>query len=95
MNWLYLIIHVVVPGPVEGLSFIKISPTLLQITWSSPSVTNGVIQSYLVQVERYDGLVYSDSVEGEQTSVLVPNLSKKFYTMVFIYNIGNKIMVSY
>ena len=71
--------HVLVPGPVEGLSFIKASPTLLQITWSSPSVTNGVIQSYMVQVERYDGLVFSDNIDGEQTSVLIPNLSKKFF----------------
>jgi len=53
------------------------SPTLLQITWSSPIEPNGVIQSYLVQVERYDGLVFSNNVDGEQTSALVPNLSKK------------------
>ena len=53
-------------------------------------MTNGVIQSYMVQVERYDGLVFSDIVNGDQTSVLVPNLSKKVF--FFIYAIMDLIM---
>ena len=71
-----LIYAYAVPGLIERLLFIKISPTVLEITWNIPLVTNGVIQSYLLQVERYDGLVYSANVDGEQTAVLVPNLSK-------------------
>lgn len=65
-----------VPGPIENLRFIKISTSVLQVQWNSPQVTNGVIQSYLVQVERYDGLIFSNSFEGQQTSALVPNLCK-------------------
>ena len=73
-----------VPGPIENLRFIKISSSVLQVMWNSPRVTNGVIQSYLVQVERYDGLIFSNSFQGQQTSALVPNLCKQTIIVSFI-----------
>lgn len=56
--------------------FIKISPFVLQISWEAPQGAYGTIISYLVQVEKYDGLVYHEKVAAEQTTVLVSNLSK-------------------
>ena len=65
-----------VPGPVAGLNFTKISATILQITWSEPVVTNGVIQLYSIQVESVMGSIFQRSVPGDQKSLLATNLSK-------------------
>ena len=65
-----------VPGPVTGLSFTKISATVLQTSWSEPEPTNGVIQVYSVQVETITNSIFQASVPGDQNSILVPNLSK-------------------
>ena len=65
-----------VPGPVAGLSFTKISATVLQISWSEPEPTNGAIQGYSVQVETITDSVFQASIPGDQNSILVPNLSK-------------------
>lgn len=66
----------VVPGPVSGLTFTKLSATVLQITWTSPEVTNGAIQVYSVLVEGLASSVFQQDVPGEQRTALVPNLSK-------------------
>ena len=65
-----------VPGPVTGLNFTKISATILQISWSEPVVTNGVILLYSIQVESVMGSIFQTSVSGDQKSLLTTNLSK-------------------
>ena len=65
-----------VPGQVTGLSFTKISATVLQISWSEPQPTNGGIQIYSVQVETTTDTVFQASIPGDQISILVTNLSK-------------------
>ena len=67
---------IIVPGSVIGLSFTKVSATVLQISWSEPEVTNGVIQSYSIQVDNHIDTVFQESVPGNQKSILVTNLSK-------------------
>ena len=53
-----------------------LSATVLQITWSSPQVTNGTIQTYSVLVEGPASSVFQEDVSGEQRTALVANLSK-------------------
>ena len=67
-----------VPGPVIGLTFTKISATILQISWTEPEVTNGVIQVYSLQVENFidTSTAFQATVPGSQKSVLVTDLSK-------------------
>lgn len=71
----------IVPGSVIGLNFTKVSATVLQISWSEPEVTNGVIQSYSIQVDNHIDTVFQESVPGNQKSVLVTNLSKLTYVI--------------
>lgn len=46
--------------------------------WEVPPGTYGTVLLYLVLVERYDGLVFRENIEADQTTVLVPNLSKLY-----------------
>ena len=73
---LIIILFDTVPGPVTGLSFTKISATVLQISWSEPEPTNGVIQVYSVQVETITNSIFQANIPGDQNSILVPNLSE-------------------
>ena len=72
----YSLLLDVVPGPVLGLRFTNISATVLQISWNSPEMTNGVIQLYSVTVETRTDSVFQRNVPGEQRTILVTNLSK-------------------
>ncbi len=67
---------IAVPGPVPVLLFTSISATVLQISWTSPEVTNGGIQLYSVLVKTRASSVFQANVPGEQRTVLVANLSK-------------------
>jgi hypothetical protein len=57
-----------------GLMFTSISATVLQVSWDSPEVSNGVIQLYSVVVEAHTGPVFQESVPGEQRTLLVTTL---------------------
>lgn len=72
----YVLPFNIVPGPVSGLSFTKISATVLQISWSEPEQTNGAIQVYSMQVETSTDSVFQANIPRDQNSILVPNLGK-------------------
>ena len=64
-----------VPGPVTGLNFTKISATIIQVLWRRPQSTNGVILSYSIVMTTSTGPVFQRMVPGDQNNVLVTNLS--------------------
>lgn len=90
MQWFihndWIIIFLLVPGPVEGLMFTKISTSVLQILWSSPESNPGRIQQYLVLVETRDGSVLQESVPGTQTTILIANLSEVYGFNNYMYD---------
>lgn len=79
----------IVPGPIVGLTFTKISATVLQISWNSPEVTNGDIQFYSVMVETRTDLVFQENVPGEQRTILVTSLGKTVNTLLLIMDYIN------
>ena len=69
-----------------NLTFIKVAPTLLQVTWDEPEVVNGIIQVYSVTVlTRVNSVVFNTNVAGDQQTVLITSLCK---LKVFIYRKG-------
>lgn len=75
-----IILIIVVPGPIVGLRLTSISAAVLQVSWSSPEVTNGDIQMYAVMVKTQAGdLVFQQSVPRGLMTVLVTSLGKMVY----------------
>lgn len=68
-----------VPGPVTGLNFTKISATVIQVVWRRPQDNNGMILSYSIIVKRSTQTVFQTIVPGDRNNVLVTNLSKRPY----------------
>ena len=54
-----------------GLMFSSISATVLEITWTTPQVTNGVVLSYSVLIDTHADFFYQKNFTGDQRSVLV------------------------
>jgi len=70
---------VLVPGPVRNLTVTTLSSTLLQVSWATPEVTNGAVQSYSVIVQRQTlaaVTVFSASVLPGLQTIVVSGLSK-------------------
>lgn len=83
----------VVPGPVVGLRLTSISATILQVSWSTPEVTNGNIQAYSVMVNTQADLVFQQSVSRGQTTILVTSLGKtwkKISIIIIIHSHFNR-----
>uniref|UniRef100_A0A670IU71 DCC netrin 1 receptor n=1 Tax=Podarcis muralis TaxID=64176 RepID=A0A670IU71_PODMU len=79
--------HMQVPGPVENLRAVSVSPTSILITWEPPAYANGPVQGYR--------LYCTEVVTGKEQNIEVDDLSykleglKKFteYTLRFLaYN---------
>ena len=58
-----------------GLNFTKISATIIQVVWRRPQITNGDILSYSIIVTTSIGPVFQRTISGNQSNVLVTNLS--------------------
>uniref|UniRef100_A0A8C6XTR2 DCC netrin 1 receptor n=1 Tax=Naja naja TaxID=35670 RepID=A0A8C6XTR2_NAJNA len=76
-----------VPGPVENLQAVSVSPTSILITWEPPAYANGPVQGYK--------LYYTEGPTGKEQTVEVNGLSYKLeglkifteYTLRFLaYN---------
>ena len=55
-----------VPGPVTGVTFQKVSDSEIIVTWREPEMTNGLILHYIITVTFYSTgrTVYTNMVSG-------------------------------
>ena len=55
-----------VPGPVTGVTFTKVSDSEIIVTWREPEMTNGLILHYIITVTFYSTgqTVYTNMVSG-------------------------------
>ena len=73
-----------VPGPVTGLNFTKISTSIIQVVWNRPQITNGIIVSYSVIIKTNIETVFQRTVLGDQNNVLVTNLGEQSHLTVAV-----------
>ena len=65
-----------------GLDFTKISASIIQVVWSRPQITNGIIVSYSVIIKTNIETVFQRTVLGDQNNVLVTNLGEQSHVTV-------------
>ncbi len=62
-------------GPVSGLTITRVTMTTFNIIWTAPSIANGVIQYYVITVNKEgDHLMTEYNTTSEETSVTVNEL---------------------
>ena len=65
---LHILLVLLVPGPVTGVTFQKVSDSKIIVTWREPEMTNGLILRYIIIVTLYSSgrTVYTNVVSAER-----------------------------
>ena len=90
MSFTYVRMYYLAPSSVQNALVTLVDSNLINITWSSPAIPNGIIQQYIVKRINSSGVFY-DTVSGNQHHILLSyfNDALVFISAVNTFGQGN------